>query len=324
MKRGIAGPHRCGLCRNSEETAGHLFLDCKYVKEVWSLTLHEFQITVPSFNTVADLFDAWEGCYPHKIPSKAFWRKIWIAIPKFICWKTWLARNALIFNGKEQTPLAVAAKAKSLLLEAAQQQYYSADPWLLPEEERWLNSLSPSPRRLRSVPLPLNPIWRIRETEEHFQEWWKKQKISTIFFDGASKGNPGAAGAGGVIYDPNGVKRDTFSWGIGQKSNNQAEILSLLKACQIARDRGDKKIQVFGDSELLIKKLNSENQFNNASLNKTLNRVKEVLSAFQSCKCFHILRNLNSEADLLANQGCTLEKGQILINGGSSIHLCNS
>lgn len=88
----------------------------------------------------------------------------------------------------------------------------------------------------------MNPIWRIRETEENFQEWWKKQKISTIFFDGASKGNPGAAGAGGVIYDLAGVKRDIFSWGIGQKSNNQAEILSLLKACQIARDRGDKEI----------------------------------------------------------------------------------
>ena len=144
-----------------------------------------------------------------------------------------------------------------------------------------------------------------------------------IFFDGASKGNPGTTGAGGVIYASDGSRRDSFCWGIGQKTNNQAEIQGLLKACQIARDRGDKELQALGDSEILIKNLNTGKLFTNASLNKTLNRLKRILLDFNSYKFLHILRNLNSEADLMANKGCTLGKGQLLINDESSFHPCN-
>ena len=69
------------------------------------------------------------------------------------------------------------------------------------------------------------------------------------------KETPGVAGASGVIYSPDGPSRDCFYWGLGQKTNNQAEMLGLLKACLIARDKGVKDLQVFGDSEILIKKI---------------------------------------------------------------------
>ena len=172
-----------------------------------------------------------------------------------------------------------------------------------------MGPLSPHPRAQLSTPQALNPVWRKRDSEATFQEWWRQQQITTIFFDGASKGNPGTAGAGGAIYDKNGTRRDSFSWGLGQKTNNQAEIQGLLKACQIARDRGYKDFQAFGDSEILIKNLNSDTLFTNASLNKTLRRLKRVLLNFDSYKFFHILRTSNSEADQLENKGCTLRKG---------------
>jgi ribonuclease HI len=143
------------------------------------------------------------------------------------------------------------------------------------------------------------------------------KNITTIFFDGASKGNPGAAGAGGVIYSPNGTTRDCFCWGLGQKSNNQAELLGLIKACLIAREKGIKDLQVFGDSEIIIKNLNTESRFSNASLNKTLDRLKRVLLGFNSCKFYHILRMSNSEADQLANKGNTLMKGLLIVNNES-------
>jgi ribonuclease HI len=323
-KKSIAGPHRCELCRSSSETAKHLFMDCNFAKEVWSLILHDLKTTVPQFHSVADLFDAWNQCYPKKIPSKSFWRKVWNAIPKYVCWQIWLTRNDLIFNEKQQAPFLAAAKAKAFLLEAAQHQYFSDCALLLPEEERWLGPLSPHPRKQLSAPQAVNPVWRKRDSEATIQEWWRKQKITTIFFDGASKGNPGTAGAGGVIYASDGSRRDSFCWGIGQKTNNQAEIQGLLKACQIARDRGYKEFQALGDSEILIKNLNTDKLFTNASLNKTLNRLKRILLDFDSYKFFHILRNSNSEADLLANKGCTLGKGQLLLNDESSFHPCNS
>ena len=38
-----------------------------------------------------------------------------------------------------------------------------------------------------------------------FQSWWKLQNKAIIFFDEASKGNPRAAGVGGVIFFPGGT-----------------------------------------------------------------------------------------------------------------------
>ena len=55
-----------------------------------------------------------------------------------------------------------------------------------------------------------------------------------VFFDGASKGNPGISGAGGVIYSHDGIAKDSFNWGLGQNTNNQVEILELYKGCQMA------------------------------------------------------------------------------------------
>ena len=192
---------------------------------------------------------------------------------------------------------------------------------LLPEEKMWLGSLVPYPSRNYPKPQSDKQEWRLRDKEDFFQNWWRSQKISSVFFDGASKGNPGAAGAGGVIYSPDDYSKDIFYWGLGQKSNNQAELLGLLKACQIARDKGVKNLQVFGDSELIIKNVNMGDRFNNPSLNKTLERLKRVLQYFDSCKFYHILRKLNSEADQMANKGSALMKGLIFVNKESFVQM---
>ena len=189
----------------------------------------------------------------------------------------------------------------------AQQKYFKEDPLLTPEEKRWL-ALEPHPQQYLLTPQEANSEWRKREPDDIFQTWWKSQKLTTIFFDGASKGNPGAAGAGGAIYSSNGTLSDSFCWGLGLKTNNQAETLELLKACLIARGKGIKAIQVFGDSEILIKKLIKDDLFNNVDLNKFLGRLKRVISDFDSCKFYHILRDSNSVADRMANKGCSHER----------------
>jgi ribonuclease HI len=179
----------------------------------------------------------------------------------------------------------------------------------------------PYSRKYLLSPQTVNPYWRIRDDDDTFQSWWRSQNLTTILFDGASKGNPGVAVAGGVIYSPDGSSKDCFYWGLGQKSNNQADILGLLKACLIAREKGVKDLQVFGDSEIIIKKLNMEAQFSNASLNKTLVRLKRVLLDFDSCKFYHILRKSNSEADQMENKGNTLMKGLLIVNNESFVQI---
>ena len=51
-----------------------------------------------------------------------------------------------------------------------------------------------------------------------------------------------------MIYSQDGVGKDNFSWGLGHYTNNQVEILGLLKGFQIAQEHRNKALQVFGDS----------------------------------------------------------------------------
>ena len=161
----------------------------------------------------------------------------------------------------------------------------------------------------------LPPPWRVRLSADIFSLWWKSKGVYTIFFDGASKGNPRIAGASGLIFSSDSEKISSFCWGLGIYSNNQAESYSLLMACQIAKNIGLKKIQIFGDSEVLIKLLNSASQFNKPSLDKTLQRIRNILKDFDRDTSFHILRELNNLADSIANKACILPLGSFSVNG---------
>ena len=101
-------------------------------------------------------------------------------------------------------------------------------------------------------------------------------------------------------------------------TNNQAESYILLQAIQLAKNKGYKSVQIFGDFEILIKDLNSFHSLKNSALIVTLQRIKIILKAFDKVDSFHILRGLNIYADALENQACLLPQGFLSINGESS------
>ena len=142
-----------------------------------------------------------------------------------------------------------------------------------------------------------------------------KSSASCIFFDGASKGNPGISGARGLLILPDRSSKTSFNWGLGIMSNNQAESYSLLKACQLAKEAGFMSIQVYGDSGLLIKRLNLDGLFNNPALNLILQRIQNFKKEFEKAEFFHILQELNGRADSLASKGFLLAQGQLSHNG---------
>jgi len=80
----------------------------------------------------------------------------------------------------------------------------------------------------------------------------------TLFFDGCSKGNPGNAGAGAVIY-----KNDTEIYNLSKyvgknETNNVAEYTGLIIGLTEAVNQNIKHLDVKGDSELIIKQMNNE------------------------------------------------------------------
>ena len=90
-------------------------------------------------------------------------------------------------------------------------------------------------------------------SSEEFNIWWKKLGFKSLFFDGASKGNPRLAGADEVLFDSKGNKMNEYSWGIGKKTNNGAEWLTLIKGLELARNVCIEELVVFGDSMMVIR-----------------------------------------------------------------------
>ena len=112
----------------------------------------------------------------------------------------------------------VAATAKALLLETLAQHSFKSENTILPEEKKWMGTYIFRDRKKNIGCLSKTPRWRLRDTDANFQDWWKKQGKASIFFYGASKGNLGIAGAGGVIYSQDGSRRYSFRWGLGQRT----------------------------------------------------------------------------------------------------------
>lgn len=123
----------------------------------------------------------------------------------------------------------------------------------------------------------------------------------TLHTDGASRGNPGQAGLGVVIFAEDGQKILEVSEYLGSTTNNVAEYQALIRGLEEAKILGATVVEVFTDSELMARQINGQYKVKNAGLIPLYQKAKELLSRFQSTKVSHIRREFNKEADKLAN-----------------------
>ena len=163
------------MCCKDSETSDHLFMDCIFTQDVWSLTLHGLNVPVPEKISLVLLFSTWKSRYPYPIKGKLAWSGIWVAIPKYVCWNIWLARNDKIFNNNQQNSLKVAAKIKAFLIETVGVQTFKKGNPLLLEENKWLGTYIFRDREKDPGKPSTNPRWRLRDTDAKFQIWWNSQ-----------------------------------------------------------------------------------------------------------------------------------------------------
>lgn len=123
-----------------------------------------------------------------------------------------------------------------------------------------------------------------------------------LYTDGASKGNPGPAGAGWVLT--NVERQQTVREGrfLGEATNNEAEYLALILGLKRALELGATEIRIHLDSELLVRQLNGVYRVRNPRLGLYYHRVQELLKKFSACAIIHVPREENQEADLMANE----------------------
>ncbi|XP_022773707.1 uncharacterized protein LOC111315949 isoform X2 [Durio zibethinus] len=131
-----------------------------------------------------------------------------------------------------------------------------------------------------------------------------------VEFDGASKGNPGPAGAGAVLRAEDG-RVCRLCEGVGIATNNVAEYRAVILGMKYALKKGFKHIRVQGDSNLVCMQVQGRWKIKSQNLVELNKEAKELKDKFMSFQINHVGRESNSEADALANQAVNLMNGQV-------------
>jgi ribonuclease HI len=123
-----------------------------------------------------------------------------------------------------------------------------------------------------------------------------------IFIDGACRGNPGPGSVGVAIHDEAGNPVKMHGRALGRVTNNIAEYTALADALDLAKQLGGTRLEIFSDSQLLVRQYNGQYQVKNAELFKRLKDIHVQARAFESVQLSHVPREQNKTADRLANQ----------------------
>jgi len=123
-----------------------------------------------------------------------------------------------------------------------------------------------------------------------------------MFSDGASRGNPGPAGAGAVIVDAQGRVLKRLGKYIGRETNNIAEYAGVILGLRGALEMGAREIDVRADSELMIKQLKGDYRVKNEGLKPLFAEAQALLRKFDKFTLRHVPREENTLADEMSNR----------------------
>jgi len=123
----------------------------------------------------------------------------------------------------------------------------------------------------------------------------------TIYTDGASRNNPGEAGAG-VFIVQDGKPVERIARYLGTTTNNIAEYTAAIIGLEHAVTLGAVSVKLLADSELLVKQVNGQYKVKNVGLKPLHGKVKELIAKIGSVEVQYIPRERNREADALANK----------------------
>jgi ribonuclease HI len=123
-----------------------------------------------------------------------------------------------------------------------------------------------------------------------------------LYTDGAARGNPGPAGAGAVLMTAHGEIVAELGRYLGSATNNFAEYQGLLIGLRKAAELGAHDLEVFSDSQLLVRQLEGRYRVRHPGLKPLFEEAKLLLRAFPKVHIHHIPRELNTAADEMSNR----------------------
>ncbi|XP_059648972.1 uncharacterized protein LOC132294941 isoform X2 [Cornus florida] len=165
-----------------------------------------------------------------------------------------------------------------------------------------------------STSISIDPLKKHVKLDSHVEAQALSSTRSCILeFDGASKGNPGQAGAGAVLRNNDGsICR--LREGLGIATNNVAEYRAVILGLRYALKKGFTNVRVLGDSKLVCMQIQGLWKAKNENMSTLSEEAKKLKKKFLSFEISHVLRvfsHLNSEADAQANFAVQLADGQV-------------
>lgn len=121
--------------------------------------------------------------------------------------------------------------------------------------------------------------------------------------DGGSRGNPGPAGYGAVVFDADHVSvLAERKESLGTATNNVAEYRGLIGGLEAAAELGADVLEVRMDSKLVVEQMSGRWKVKHEALIPLANRARRLVAGFDRVRFQWIPRSQNSHADRLANE----------------------
>ena len=122
------------------------------------------------------------------------------------------------------------------------------------------------------------------------------------YIDGGSRGNPGPAGFGVRIENPDGTVCAELKGSLGVATNNVAEYRGLIAALTYFVGAGHCHILIRSDSQLLIRQMTGRYRVRHPNLQPLHREAQTLLEKLERVDFEHVPRTSNTDADRLANQ----------------------
>eukprot|EP00253_Pinus_taeda_P004733 PITA_04733 len=311
-KRKFAGPSICVNCKLEEESVVHLMQICPFGRRLWE----KIAFRCPKEGRVLGDINNTLRNWPQKPYQCNILNILWQIVLGILMWNIWKERNRRIFKNQAMQLEQVWKIMHKNIQETLSTKCWSQEdfPSTTQEQAIWNN-------------------WQIQIQNPNFSQGnlarkqesptsWTPPPTNTYMlnFDGASKGNPGSTGYGGVIINNQGNPLKVFFGSIGWNTNNATELEGRWRGLNIAQTQRYTPLIVEGDSQIIINmasKIQQGSEIQKVSRSWRMVTRLELLQQWlrdnKTISFKHIRREANKLSDFLANLG--VDRGKDYFKG---------
>eukprot|EP00253_Pinus_taeda_P025949 PITA_25949 len=307
----LLGPSKCSLCNRENETEKHVLNNCLYAVKIWNETGKLYGKERGDLKDIKRTIFLWNK---EKFNCKVI-KRAWDLTVGFTIWFLWKERNRRIFLDKHIKPEETWKGILRAVQETILSEDWSEEGWKTNQEE---GQILVNLNMKYEMVYPIKEIRQNKQAQSPEQFNYRKENFIKLNFDGASKGNPGNTGFGGIFRESEENIRWIYAeWG-GEMTNNEAELSAVHRGLRIAVRNNFRNLEIEGDSQVVIEMIRKLNKGKNweqiVSSWRTAGIVQdvgEILKSFYYLIINHVRMKGNRAADFLANWGINDSEGKV-------------